>query len=138
MDQVGCAWAAPAALLSWPCLLAARLKIHLPCSPRHLCSKADSSFEHTADGKAATLVPCGCLPVEQLDAYLARLDRLLAKAQERHDEKRSSHGSKRQGHQKTPAMILTLAQQVGVPVECLTPMSMHAVGAVGAGTVQQP
>lgn len=98
--------------------------------PNHLCSKADSGFEHTADGKAAELVPCGCLPVEQLDAYLAQLDRLLAKAQERHDEERSSHGSKRQGHQKTPAMILALVHQVGVLVGRVTPLTMHAVGPV--------
>lgn len=78
------------------------------------CSKAEGSTQHTSNSKLSKPLPFGNLPQEQLGTYLARLDRLLAKAQARHDEERSSHGSKRQGHQKTPSLILTLAEQASL------------------------
>ena len=115
----------PAAFHGWllqlcwlrSCAVPAVLRLWTPqsCPPSPhtpLRNQADGSAQHTSTCEGSRLLPCGVLPQEQLSAYLARLDSLLAKAQKRHDEQRSSHGSKRQGHQKTPALIHALALQV--------------------------
>lgn len=76
------------------------------------CSTANAHFQHTASCVGSELLPCGSVQGEHLDGYLSRLGKLLSNAQQLHDEQRSSHGSKRQGHQMTPALLHALALQV--------------------------
>ena len=56
-------------------------------------------------------MPCGSLPAPRFPAFLTNLQAAFSKAKKRKGDERSAHVDERQGHQRTPAMILALALQ---------------------------
>jgi hypothetical protein len=68
-------------------------------------------MQHTANCTGSVELPVGSVPAAELQDFTTKLRRLIAKAEERERDERSSLGSKRQGHQKTPAMVLALSRQ---------------------------
>ena len=56
-------------------------------------------------------MPCSSVPADRFPAFLANLRAAFSKAEQRKGDERSAHGDERQGHQRTPAMILALMIQ---------------------------
>lgn len=82
-------------------------------------------MQHTANCTGSVELPVGSVPAAELQDFTTKLRRLIAKAEERERDERSSLGSKRQGHQKTPAMVLALSRQA------LAIMAAEAAGMSG-------